>query len=188
MSTLVSDVFYKVRTVLNDYDKVRWPDAELLSWASEIQASLVEKYPDANTIVSSVALVAGAKQSAPEDTIASLDVRRNTDGRVITPCSRAALDSFSPGWVTSAPSGSIRHWMPDESSSKFWVYPPATSGATVDVVRSAAPQPLTLLGVIGISDKYADNLVNGILYRALSREGTAESAQKAVAFYQLAFA
>jgi hypothetical protein len=188
MTTQVSTILSRVRTVLQDTDGTRWPTAELLSWGNEIQLLVVDKFPAANTSAVTLNLAPGSKQEAPSGSLALVDVRRNTTGPVVTACDRKALDAFSPNWMGGVSSTTIKHWMPDEKPIAFWVYPPAAPGASVDVVVSVAPMPLTENGVIGIRDEYASRLTNGILYRAISKDAEfSANLQLAEAYFKLAF-
>jgi len=187
MTTQVSTILTNVRTILQD-DGTRWPTAELLAWGNEVQLLIVDKFPEANTTAVTLGLVPGAKQTTPTGSLSLVDVRRNSSGSVVTACDRKALDAFNPGWPSGAASTTIKHWMPDEQPVAFWVYPPAATGASLDILVSSIPAPLAENGVIGVRDEYADRVTNGILYRAISKDAEfAADFQRAEAYFKLAF-
>lgn len=186
MSTAVKLVLDRAATILNDLGNDRWTQAELLDWLDAAQVALITLRPDAKTETREMALVAGAAQTLPADCIALMDVAYNKDGSAITPCDKAALDAFSPGWAIRPTDSSVRHWMASDDPKVFYVYPAQNATpATVSIVASVYPLKATASGFIDVRDIYAERLVNYILYRAFSKDAEfSGSAEKAVAFYQ----
>lgn len=187
MTVSVASLVTRASTILQDMDGVRWTVSELLDWGSEGQVELVKLRPDAYTKTVTVRLVPGAKQSTPAGSIEFIDVRQNTNGIAITPCDRAALDRFSPKWMVTPTASYVKHWMDDPEPDTFYVYPAqnATPGSIV-VTHAAVPPALSQGGTLAVRDIYAENVVNYIIYRALSKDAEfSGSAERAAAYYQL---
>ena len=184
-TVLVSTILERCKTALNDAGAVRWTEAELLSWASEGQVELVSKVaPDAAIKTSTVALVAGAKQSTPSDCIEIVEIRQNASGPAVTVCDRNLLDRFSPSWMTTpTASGAVENWMPDPQPDTFYVSPAQseTPGSVV-MTYSYLPAALTLGGTLGVRDIYQAKIEDYILFRAFSKEDEAGSQERAIAY------
>lgn len=76
--------------------------------------------------------------------------------------------------------------MPDESPMAIWVYPSQlNAGGQLLITYVAYPPPVTQGGNLGVSDAYATNIINYLVYRALSKEDEAGAAEKAAAAYAL---
>jgi hypothetical protein len=181
----VSSLMSRVGTLLQDAGNIRWNSTELLDWLNDGQREVVMLRPEAGAANEPKALVAGTKQSIPDVGIQFLDAIRNTNGRAVRIVSREILDAQRPDWHSDTPSTTIQHFTYDPRDPKrFYVYPPAASGASLDIVYSRTPTALTLNGTIAIDDIYANTLVDYALYRAYSKDAEyAGNAQKAVAYY-----
>lgn len=182
MSVLVSTVFNNVGVVLNDIAHVRWTTTELLAWADEAQVELVKIKPDAATRTVSLPLVAGPRQNVPTDAVDVVAIDRNTDGAVVTPCDRSALDRFNPQWMITKQTVSVKHWMPDGNSDKFLVYPPNNGTGAIELTYSYIPPPLSAGGTLGVKDEYASRIEDYLCYRALSKDAETGHAERAVAY------
>jgi len=95
---------------------------------------------------------------------------------------RAILDDQRPGWHAETGSINVQHWMFDPRQPKeFFVYPPATTSAELEVVYTAPVGEHTMLEeqldpgsadptVILLDDLYAGPIVDWMLYRAYSKD------------------
>ena len=183
MTIQVSTVLTNVATLLNDAGLVRWTQDELLAWGSEGQVELVKLKPDAATKTVEHQLVPGAKQTNPADCIEIIDMRQNKGGAAVTPCDRAALDRFSPDWMTTPTASTVKHWMDDPQPDTFYVYPAQNATpAKVILTHTFVPPALTADGVLGVRDIYQAAIENYILFRAFSKDAEPASAERAVAY------
>lgn len=183
MSILVSTVLTNVTTLLNDVGMVHWTQAELLAYGSEGQVELVKLKPDAATKTTTLQLVAGAKQTNPTGCIEIIDMRQNSNGAAVTPCDRAALDRFSPNWMTTPTASTVKHWMDDPNPEVFYVYPAQNATpAKVIITHSFTPPALTANGTLGVRDIYQAAIENYILFRAFSKDAEPASAERAMAY------
>lgn len=185
MAILVNDILKRASTLLNDLGGTRWPPAEMIDWLNEGQQALAEIKADAKVVTATATLAAGAIQSLPADGLSLIGVLENVGGSAVTPCDKAALDLFVPGWVTRPTASKVIHFMPGEKPETFYVYPAQSSTpARVRISYSAKPATVTSNSAIDVRDIYADNLVNYILYRALSKDAEVGHAERAAAYYQ----
>lgn len=178
------------QTVLQDAENVRWSREELLEWFNAAQRAVVEIRHDAYPVTDVVTLAAGTKQSIPAGGHALLNVLRNmgtdgaTPGRAIRKVPRELLDVGTPDWHSATASTVTRHYTYDPLvPHQFFVYPPATGTADVELVYAATPAEVTDENdTITLDDVYANALLDYILYRAYSKDfelaGNAERADK----------
>jgi hypothetical protein len=109
---------------------------------------------------------------------------------------RRSLDDQRKGWYGETQTVNIEEYMFDARQPRdFFVYPPATTVARLEVAYAQVPTPHTLtdeqLGntataeVIRIDDVFANALLDYMLYRAYTKDADqAANAQRAVAHYQ----
>lgn len=179
---IASDIIDRARIVLNDADGVRWLDAEFLKWINDGQRVIALVRPDSCVANTSVTLVAGTKQSLPNDGLRLLDVVRNinsdsTGGRTVRMVDRDVLDTQNVNWHSETGTLVVKNFIYDNRDPKtFYVFPPATSSSKVEIIYSKNPTDVTTTGgTISVSDIYADPLLNYTLHRAYSKD--AEFAQ-----------
>lgn len=163
---------------MQDTTNIRWPTPELLRYLNDAQREVVKDRPDATAANESMALVAGTKQHIPALGLKLIDVPRNmgvngtTPGRAIRIVDREALDAQRPDWHTETATAEVKHFMHDARDPlRFYVYPPATGTAQVEVVYSTAPTEITQeTDDIGVPDIYVNALIDFTLYRAYSKD------------------
>lgn len=191
---IASDITSRARILLNDIDATRWVDSELIKWINDAQKLVAMVRPDASVATYVMSLIAGTKQRIPDGSISGvgsgfrlLDVVRNvttvtgttTANQVVTAAGRSVrivdrevLDTQDPYWHTAAGSAEIKHFIYDNRSpTLFYVYPPATTSAKLEIVYSVAPTDATALtDTLSISDIYQDVILNYVMYRAYSKD------------------
>lgn len=203
----VVDVVKRAQTILQDTTATRWPLTEIQNWLNDAYKEVVIHRPDANTASATVTLGAGARQKCLDTATINLpnllrviDVVRNihasSDKRAIRRTDRRILDDQRPQWYAETPSYTIQHYVFDDRlPHEFLVYPPATAGATVELVYSSVPTPHALTetqlanqsttDTIKLDDVYANALLDYILYRAYSKDAEyAANAARAQSHYQ----
>lgn len=181
-TTLAKTITDKASVFLADASQTRWLPSELLSWLNDGQAEICALVPNANPATSTVALVAGTKQSAPTDTlyvngfIRNMGVGGTTPGGVIRQVTRNFLNSFVVGWPNATTSTTVSHvaYDPADSNVDFYVYPPQPSSgmSSIEIVYSQVPAIIPSSGtpVITVRDIYANALLDYVLYRAFGKD------------------
>ena len=197
MGTITAQsIIEKAQVILQDPSGVRFSDAQLLSWLNEGQLFIYAQRKDSSAKVTNVVLAVGSKQTLPTEADLLLDITRNvtvnvgppvtvTPGRALRKVSMPLLDAQYPDWHASQSSAVVREYMYDPRVPKtFYVYPPAASGATVEVKYSLPPDALaTASEPIAIDDVYAPVLLDYILYRSYALE-TEESLMQRASLYR----
>jgi len=186
MSLTAQNIIDRSSMIIQDLTNVRWPTTELTNWLNDCRRELAVVRPDIYSMMAAQALIAGAKQTLPSGGLRLMDVPRNTSGPAITVTQRGFLDQQNPSWHQMASSTTIKHFMTDERNpSTFWVYPPASSGASVDMVYQSAPVDYSTSSTLSAYEElYGGAMVDYICYRAFSKDSEyAGNADRAIAHY-----
>ena len=181
MAQTPNEILTRAADQLQDASNVRWTQAELLRYLNDGRRELAIHRPDVYSTITTMTLVAGAKQTIPADGNKFIDVVRNINandapGRSVRIIEREILDAQSPDWHTMTSSNVTRHFMFDERAPKnFYVYPAASAGHKLEVVYSQSPvdvtdQQLSSTSVLAREDIYVGTLLDYILYRAYSKD------------------
>nr|WP_289123473.1 DUF6682 family protein [uncultured Halomonas sp.] len=183
--TTVGTVIRNAKLVLQEVTAAgtRWTNEELLGWLNEAYQAIVQIKPDASAINTTLGLMVGTRQEIPSDGMRLIDVVRNTAtasqkmGIMVT--TRRSLDTTRRSWHGDEPSIDIEQYMfDDQDPTRFYVYPPADTGAEVELIYSSTPSPHDIsLGLDGLKDEnirlndsYAPVITDYILYRAYSKD------------------
>lgn len=186
MSLTAQNIIDRASMIIQDLTNVRWPVTELTNWLNDCRRELAVVRPDIFSTMTTVALASGAKQALPAGGLRLMDVPRNTNGSAITVTNRGFLDQQNPTWHQMTASTTIKHFMIDERNpSIFWVYPPATSSASVEIVYQSAPTDYSTSSTLSSYEElYGGAMVDYICYRAFSKDAEyAGNAERAVAHY-----
>lgn len=184
----VTDIIRRVEDVLQD-SNIRWPRLELQNWINESYLAITLLRPDANAKSGSFTCVEGTRQSlnaAFPSALRLLDVTRNvaatSSKKVVRLVARSVLDDQRPSWHAETPTVNIQHFTFDPRQPKeFFVYPPATTAAQIEVVYADAPAAHALTEsdldpdtgsaeVIKLDDIYTSPIIDWVLYRAYSKD------------------
>jgi hypothetical protein len=184
----ITDIIQRVESVLQD-SNIRWPRIELQTWINESYLAITLLRPDANAKSGSLTCVEGTRQSlntAFPSALRLLDVTRNvavsSSQKVVRMVARSVLDDQRPAWHSETPTVNIQHYTFDPRQPKeFFVYPPATTSAQIEVVYADAPQAHALTEaqldptggsteVIKLDDIYMSPIIDWVLYRAYSKD------------------
>ncbi|MDF1551932.1 MAG: hypothetical protein P1P84_02665 [Deferrisomatales bacterium] len=182
MGTLTGTaIIDKVELTLSDTSNVRWTAAELLGWLNSAQRAIAILKPNVCTTTTSIALVAGARQSIGATYHQLLEVTRNmgaagaVPGRAIRPLNRSDLDNADPEWSIAANAdATVKGFLYDDKDPRvFWVYPPQPTGTTaqVEAILAGPPTDLaTAASTIALADVYETPLMDYMLYRAFAKD------------------
>jgi hypothetical protein len=199
----VIDVIKNVEDVLQDQG-IRWPRVELQNWINEAYLNIILLRPDANAKTGTFTCTAGTRQVITTEfpsALRLLDVTRNlattSTKKVVRLVARAVLDDQRPAWHSETGTVNIQHYTFDPRQPKeFFVYPPATTSAEVEVVYTDAPGSHSLsesdldpagsnTEVIKLDDIYMSPIIDWVLYRAYSKDAEyGQNEARAAAAYQ----
>lgn len=200
MTIPAQSIIRRATDVLQDPTSIRWPVDELVRWINDAQRAIVKVRPDALNTTTTMTLAVGSRQDLDNAALSPppaklIEITRNmaatSTKRAITQVPRHILDRQLPGWHAMAPAVSIDHYMFDPRDPKtFYVYPPASAAAQLEVMYSAYPTDIaepapggtfaSVTGNLSLPDIYADDVLNLLLYRCFSKDseyaGNAERA------------
>ena len=186
MSLTAQNIMDRASMIIQDLTNVRWPLTELTNWLNDGRRELAVMRPDIYATATTLTLAAGSKQSLPSGSLRLLDVPRNVGGPAVTITQRGFLDQQNPSWTTGAGTSTIKHFMLDERyPTQFWVYPPATASAQVEVIYEQAPTDYIASSTLtSFEELYGGALVDYVCYRAFSKDSEyAGNAERAIAHY-----
>lgn len=198
MPIAAKDVIQRGVVTTQDTTSIRWPVGEWVRYLNDGQREIMLHRPDAFNKSAVIDCVAGTKQALPADGAKLIDVQRNStvaSKRAVRICSREILDAQMPNWHNIAGAAEIVHFMYDPREPKaFWVYPPATIAAKLEINYSATPTDIAepaagseytaVVGNISVADIYANALLDYMLYRGYQKDADyAGNAARAQAHY-----
>lgn len=195
MTITASSIVRRVVETLQDNTSIRWPVNQLVRYLNDGQREIYKYRPDSMAANVSQTLVAGTKQTLPTGAQRLIDITRNTAGPAVRICSREILDAQVPAWHQLTGVATIQHFMYDiRDPLKYYVYPPATTSASLELVVSSNPTDVTepadgalysdVAGNISVQDIYANDLQDYMLYRAYNKDAEyAGNAQRAAGHY-----
>lgn len=184
MPLTAKSILRRVVDTLQDTTSVRWPIAELVRYLNDGQREILVYRPDALNVTSTLTLATGARQTLPANGAKLLDVIRNTSGtkRAVRQVDKQVLDAQVPAWQSMTAASEIVHFMYDARDPRtFYVYPPATSSASLEIVYAKYPTDITepaadgaiwsdVTGDISLADTYGNALADYVLARAYSKD------------------
>jgi hypothetical protein len=188
MATKVRSILNRVAAILNDEEYVRWEESELLEWLNDGQR-VIARGPgtDVYVVRDDITAVAGTVQTLPSNAIRLVDVVKNvSDGTSIHSSNYDIVDMLDNNWRSTTAGAAEIYFYDERNPKQFEVYPPQAGGELIEIVYNAQPSNVSVTGVIGIDDMYADALTDYIVYRALSKdtEDTGLDLRKATAHYR----
>ncbi len=192
---LVQDIIDRVTDLLLDKDRAddaaRWDNSELLRWVNDCRMAILTRRPQACTKYETVALIAGSKQTLPENGVELIDIVRNmgmdglTPGRSIRRTDRQNIDDMDLYWHKGAQKAEISQFTYDDRAPKtYYVSPPAKVGTHIEMAYAAIPAAVTSISdSLDLGLEYMEPVVNYIAYRAKSKDSQYANAGEAAAFY-----
>ena len=206
MAVTVADIVNNAKRIMQEVNPdgsvadegVRWKNDEFGGWLNEFYQAAVQLKPDAYSVNEELLLNPGTKQSIPQSGLRLIDVVRNTatasNQMAVMVTTRRALDSTRRTWHSDPASTNIEHYVFDElDPTTFYVYPPADTGAALEIIYSAVPEPHDVsLGLDGVgadkfklNDAYGPVALDYILYRAYAKDAEhAANLQRSQMHYQ----
>lgn len=188
-----SDVFLRVKDILQDADAVYWPDAELLRWLNDGRLDAYKLRPDLYEQTEEMSLVEGFRQTLPSGSRWLFGVTRNVSSsrqRAITVTDAQELGRLRPNWRSLSKVAEIRHYLYDvRDPSHFDVYPPAKPDVKVEISYAKLPEVVTNTDTeLTQEGEFSTALVDYVAYRCFLKEADTVPAfhQRAAQHLQIA--
>lgn len=177
---LASALVAQAGIIAQDAGATRWSAAEWLDWLNAGVREIVT-FTDAGVIVGNLSLVAGTKQTLPAGGLFLQDIIRNMGAGGATPAetvrstTRAQLDAYNPGWQTDTATLVVKNYAYDPKVPRvFYVYPPMSGATNVEAQYALLPAAVTSGQAIPIEDRYANPLLDYMLYRGFQKDAEIE--------------
>jgi len=183
MPISAKSIVKRATDISQDKTSIRWPADEWVRWLNDGQREVAIYRPDAFTAYSSIALVAGTRQSLPATAVKLIDIPNNTGGTkaAVRMIPRRLLDEQNPDWHSLAGVATIKHFMYDPRDPRaFYVYPPASEGAAVNAIYAVYPTDIAepaagatfddVVGNVNVVDIFTNALLDYMLYRAYLKD------------------
>jgi hypothetical protein len=215
MTIAAQSIVRRATDLLQDQTSVRWPANELVRWLNDAQRAIVKVRPDSMNTTATMTLSAGTRQDLDSSTANAagnaalspapsklIEITRNMAAtsakKAVTLVPRQIMDSQTPGWHALVGTVDILHYMFDARDPKtFYVYPPATNLAQLEVMYSAYPTDIaepadgttytSVTGNLSLPDIYADDVLNLVMARAYMKDSEyAGNAERAAGYMAMA--
>lgn len=177
MGIAASVILSRVRDQLVDSRTIkRWTDLELLRWLSDGQRAIVAALPAASSVVATMACVTGSRQTIPAGGYMLIKIYRNltgsTPGDAVVQVAPELLDQQYPDRHSMTAVASIKAYCFDLADPlAFFVFPPATSAASLQILYSVLPVEMTLTtDQLVVRDIFQAPLVDYVCYRAHQKD------------------
>lgn len=183
--TAVSTIAGRARTTLIDANARTWSDDELVDYViqgvNKACALLLDLYVD----VVQHALDPGMRQMLPEGALVLIDATTNGDGGPVTQQARNELARTQRTWGNSAGGQPSFFCYDKRAPQTFLVFPPADSGASIELVVGAMPPALTSSDELPISAWFENALWAFACGMALAKNTTRQDLTKTAQFMAL---
>jgi hypothetical protein len=195
MTVLASEIIAEASKQLNDINKVTWTNESYFEYISSAQEMIVSIRPDAYSVVTTMQMAVGSRQSIPSEALRLLDIFRNmgsdgnTPGRAVLPVERNALDLFAFNWNADTQESEVKNYMYDEKvPNVFYVDPPSDGTGHLEVAISRVPPKVSqVTDVLSLKDIYRNHVIQWVMYRAYSIEVDSVSSQRRAAVHEQSF-
>lgn len=187
-----STILDSVSGTLLDTAERTWTSDEKLGYLNEALRATALVKADFYVVETSVALVAGVKQSVPDDGVSLIDIPRNTfnasaqPGRIITQVDKSLLDESNRFWPAGTAQMTIEHYTEDpRNPRKFIVFPPSDGTSVVDMVYGAIPpQVMYPAEEMDVNDIYQVPLTDFVLSKCYAKNSKRQDLTKSAAYMQ----
>lgn len=180
MAVAARTIISEAQRALNDKAGVRMSAADLVQCLNRAQRDIQVARPDTTAVIAEFTPVVGPKQTLPAAAASLIDIPANAAGTKssIRKTDLALLDAVEPAWRSRASVSVIQHYCHDPRNPRlFYLYPPASVNARVEIEYSAYPVDIpapnspgdtedTVIGDISLADQWSTALLMVTLYYA----------------------
>lgn len=191
---IVQDLIDLVAEQTRDTDNVTWTLSDILIHINNAMHNIIQRAPQANSVIQLVDCVTGSDQTLPNDAISIINVISNDvdasgrQGNIIHEVDVISKDAYSPGWRQSRPSTVVQEWMKRSSPIKYHVWPPLADVRKLRVEYSKeATEVIDATSVIGIANEYIEAVRLFVMYMVYSRDSEDTPSINRAALYKQQF-
>lgn len=180
--TSASTILGQARETLIDADATTWSEAELLGYLRMAVHKACALLLDLYVTVVDHPLDAGLRQYLPEGGLVLIDAPTNGDGGPVTQQALTELQRIQREWGAATPGQPAFFVYDKRSPLTFQVFPPASSGASLELVIGALPPEFTSSEEIPISPWFDTALWAFVVGMALAKNTTRQDLTKTATF------
>lgn len=177
---------------LGDPGNAVWGRTKLLGYLNDGLKQLAFYRPAEFVAHSTVTLVAGAKQTLPDNVvgivspICNLDATGLVRGRAIRLVQKPLLDAAAPNWQFADAGETRQIVLAPDPGNEFYVSPPAIDGAKIELQCEVNPEVVAQGTTLKVDAKWHPSLVNYVIFRALAEDADYGADDgRAARFYEL---
>jgi hypothetical protein len=183
MTVSAESIVNDVSTLLQDVNKERWSDDNMLRWITESEQLIATHKPEAVAAKTSHALVAGVDQTLPADAMSMIRARRNTtSGTIVQIVDEDAQNRIAPSWpaATQTEDAITYIYDPEIDPLTFMVSPPNDGLGSLEIVYAKIPaEVVNTTDTLSVSDSFAPLVKDYVMYRALIMETEGQNLNRA---------
>jgi hypothetical protein len=177
------------RLIYNDADSVlyRKEDTELLIYVNEGLLAISALKPELFNTIGDIACTEGEVEQAVTfaDAQVLTEVLCIHGGNALTPFDMPTMNAFRPGWRSDPADAAVQWTRKPGDPLRFFIYPKAPAGQTLDVAYIRIPLTLGLDDPINeIPAGFLPALVDYVIYRAESADDEHSNSGRAANHYQ----
>ena len=183
MSFTVAEVVTEARELLLDtLEPYRYSDAFIIRRVNQTLRRICVLRPDLFSTHETISCVSGILQSCPTGSMRLMDVVANATGRALKEINQDTLDLMIPTWPTTTTTNPTDWMRYPRDPNRFYVYPPATAGASLDVVYAKSPVTLVSGDTVPLVDAYMPAVIDGVCWLMESIDAEHVESGRAKAF------
>ena len=192
---IAQEIIDEVSAQLNDVNLITWDLSSHIEYINSAMEAIVGIRPDAYSVITTMKMAVGAKQSIPASALRLLDITRNmgsggtTAGRAVFAVDAESLDLFQFNWNAAATEAEIKNFSYDERTpNTFYVDPPSDGTGYIEIAVSRTPTRITTAGqTLVLKDIYRNHLIQWCMFRAYSVEVDSASSQRRAGIHEQSF-
>lgn len=168
---ILNDIITAVRRLIQDETVTyRYSDAFLLDLCNQGLKRIQLLRPDLFSYVGTVACTQGEViQAAPSDSLRIIEVYSIVGGTGLVEADREVLDQTIPTWPNDAEAAAINWMRHVRNPNKFFIYPQAPAGQSLDIEYSQVPPTYDgTTTVTLLPDAYVPALIDVVVFLAES--------------------
>lgn len=180
--TSASTILGQARETLIDANAITWSEAELLGYLRMAVNKACALLLDLYVTVVDHPLDPGLRQTLPEGALVLIDAPTNGNGGPVTQQAMTELQRVQREWGAATP-GQPSYFAYDKRSPlTFLVYPPASSGASLELVLGTLPPEFSSSDELPISPWFDTALWAFVCGMALAKNTTRQDLTKTATF------
>tara|TARA_R110002012_G_scaffold298742_1_gene497371 strand:- start:1152 stop:1820 length:669 start_codon:yes stop_codon:yes gene_type:complete len=183
-----AEIITEARKLIQDTSSpYRYSDDSLLGYVNQALKRMALLRPDLFAFIGSISTTADTTvQSCPTDSVRLIEIFRVVGGKAVTEVSRETMDQSTPNWVAATSGSPVNYMRHPRNPNRFFLYPPPTSGTTLEAEYVQSPPTYTSGQTIGLlPDSYLPVVVDGVVFLSESEDNEHVSSGRSKMFQEM---